>query len=513
MAGAAARHRAIAPSAPEPAIAGTRSRPSASWLTSLAMGPRIFRRSLVAAGTILSLVVAPAVHAGPHPLVTAVVDPAAFSGPESQLALQRVHDAGASVVRISIDWASIAPLERPLKWNPGDPAAPGYKWNDLDSQVIGAKAAGLEPLVSIYGVPGWARVDRIKYHRPILGELNAFALAAATRYGGKTPDLPRVRYWQVWNEPNLNTYLTPQFNGKTPVSPKFYRAMVNNFASAIHQVHADNLVVAGGLSPFTVKNKYFESVAPLDFMRRMLCMSKGSKPHPVCKTAVHFDVWSHHPYTSGGPTHHAMLPDDVSLGDLPEMKELLSAAARSGQIVSRRPVRFWVTEFGWDTNPPDKGALPVRLQARWTSEALYRMWLVGVSLVTWFEIRDGHQPPQGDFQTGLWYRGQGGLATDRPKPTLTAFRFPFVAYARNGRISCWGRTPWGKTGAVNLEVSADGGWTRLARVQADRFGVFRISAPSTVTKGYVRARSADGSSLPFSLTEPPDRTVPPFGST
>jgi hypothetical protein len=467
----------------------------------------------VAIATISSMLAASTAQAGPRPLVTAVTDPYALAGSDSQLGFQRVRAAGASVVRLTVAWDEIAPADRPGGFRPGDPDAPGYSWDTVAKQVQQAEEAGLEPLLDISGVPDWARVDRIHGVRPILGELNAFALAAATRYGGKTPDLPRVRYWQLWNEPNLNTYLSPQFKGATPVSPKFYRAMVNEFAQAVHQVHPDNLVVAGGLSPFTVKNKYFESVAPLDFMRRMLCMSKGPRPHPTCKTAVHFDVWSHHPYTSGGPTHHAQLPDDVSLGDLPEMKQLLSAAARSGQIVSRNQVRFWVTEFGWDTNPPDKSALPVRLQARWTSEALYRMWLVGISLVTWFEIRDGVKPPQGDFQTGLWYRGPGGLATDRPKPTLTAFRFPFVAYARGGRIICWGRTPSGKSGAVAVELSADGDWTRLARVQTDRFGIFRLSVPSTVTRGYVRARSADGSSLPFSLTEPPDRTVPPFGST
>jgi len=48
-------------------------------------------------------------------------------------------------------------------------------------------------------------------------------------------------------------------------------------------------------------------------------------------------------------------------------------------------------------------------------------------------------------------------------------------------------------------------------VHADRFGLFRTVVVSRATKGYLRASSAGGRSLPFSLTVPPDRTVPPFG--
>ena len=52
------------------------------------------------------------------------------------------------------------------------------------------------------------------------------------------------------------------------------------------------------------------------------------------------------------------------------MKVLLDAAARTRHVRSRAPVRFWVTEFSWDTNPPDPRGVPVKLQARWLSEAL-----------------------------------------------------------------------------------------------------------------------------------------------
>ncbi|MEP7180441.1 MAG: hypothetical protein ABI775_15240, partial [Pseudonocardiales bacterium] len=96
-----------------------------------------------------------------------------------------------------------------------------------------------------------------------------------------------------------------------------------------------------------------EAVAPLRFMRELLCLSKGANPHRVCTKQAHFDAWGVHPYTSGGPTHHAAGPDDVSLGDLPDVRRLLDAGVQAETIRSRRPVQLWATEFSWDSNPPD----------------------------------------------------------------------------------------------------------------------------------------------------------------
>ena len=114
----------------------------------------------------------------------------------------------------------------------------------------------------------------------------------------------------------------------------------------------------------------------------------GLHPQPTCSARVHFDVWSTDPYTAGGPTHQAHRPNDVSLGDLPEMKAVLDAGVAAGHIVSPQPVQFWVTEFSWDSNPPDPAGVPAALEGRWVAEALYRMWSAGVSLVVWFTLRD-----------------------------------------------------------------------------------------------------------------------------
>src|SRR4029078_678286 len=123
----------------------------------------------------------------------------------------------------------------------------------------------------------------------------------------------------------------PQSENEKIVSPSLYRSMVNAAATAIHRVHADNVVIAGGLAPFGGTSNdpsggsvpTPERIHPLTFMRQMLCMSDDPKPKPPCSAKSKSDVWSPHPYTYGGPTHHAYDPNDVSIGDLGEMRALL----------------------------------------------------------------------------------------------------------------------------------------------------------------------------------------------
>ncbi len=138
---------------------------------------------------------------------------------------------------------------------------------------------------------------------------------------------------------------------------------------------------------------------------------------------MHFDIWAHHPYTSGGPNHKATLPNDVSLGDLPKMRKMLVEGIKAGHVVSTHEVAFWVTEFSYESNPPDPGGLKPGLGARWTSEALYRMWRAGVTQVTWFLLTD--QPYTSYFaQSGIYLRGSPSPQGDKPKSDPPVLHVP-----------------------------------------------------------------------------------------
>jgi 5-hydroxyisourate hydrolase-like protein (transthyretin family) len=357
------------------------------------------------------------------------------------------------------------------------------------------------------------------FFKPDPNELKLFSLALARRYSGTFQDLPRVRHFQAWNEPNLKVFLAPQAENGRTVSPAIYRGLVNALADGVKQVHADNLVIAGGLAPFSLDTREADFITPpLKFMRELLCVRGRSKPKPTCAHRTRFDIWSTHPYTTGGPTQSAFRPDDVSLGDLPEMRRLLQAADRSARITAPRRVQFWVTEFSWDTNKPDPGGVPLKLHARWTSEALYRMWKSGVSVVTWFLLTDRPHAEGGkyefEFQSGLYFRGSGDSILDaKPKPALRAFRFPFVALPERGRVLVWGRAPGGKAVTVVVERRSGAKWRRVARLRTDRNGIFQRRLRRQPGTAY-RARmtqSGGAQTVAFALKAPPNRRYNPFG--
>jgi hypothetical protein len=440
----------------------------------------------------------------PGPLATAVLDPNLFLTSDPGPGVTRIRAAGATMMRLTLYWKYTAPSgsEKPGNFDASNPDDPFYDWSAFDRQLQLVTSRGLEPLVCVLLAPEWAEgagPGDPGTNRPNLQEFAKFARAAALRYDGANRR-PRIRYWQVWNEPNLTLFLNPP-------SAELYRSLVNVFADAVKRVRSDNVVVAGGTSPFGFKDV---AVPPLVFMRDLLCISAGTRPKPTCQNKVRFDIWSHHPYTTGGPTHKATNPDDASLGDLPEVRRLLVAAARAGHIVSPGPLRFWVTEFSWDSSPPDPIAVPYALHARWVAEALYRMWSAGVSLVTWFQLRDDPLSVS-QFQSGLYFDSPSGLF-DRPKLALRAFRFPFVALSSAGRVRVWGRTPAGLPGKVLVERQQGRAWKRVASLVSDRNGIFGTFLRGRI-EGPLRARLANGrdTSVPFALTRPPDRYVWPFG--
>jgi hypothetical protein len=477
-----------------------------------------------------------------RPLRTAVLEEIFPNTSDQQLEAERVRAAGATAFRTGVNWADVAPVELPKKFNAQDSFDHAYSWGAVDDAVRLLASHGLDPILYVFNPPIWAGGGGSPAPDPTA--LHDFMLAAASRYSGENPGLPRVRYWQVWNEPNVKIYFSQLFPDPSITTTSLYRMDVNAAADAIHSIHSDNLVIAGGLSPFAVPDGLTETIAPLSFMRDLLCVSAGAPPQKTCSDPIHFDVWAIHPYTWGGPTTPATKPGDASLGDMPATQDILRAAAAAGNVVSAKPPELWVTEFSWDTNPPDPAAVPVYLQSRWASEAFYRMWNAGVSLVTWLHVRD-HPYPALPTQSGLYFRGGDDLLCDAPKPTLTAFEFPFVAYQQSGRIVVWGRTPQSNAAKVVIQRAASKKWKTLATLRADRYGIFSVAIRKSVPKGsylqgplvlrsqssscpagpddivgkpqyvsgrYLRATvKGGGASLPFSLTPPPAAVYPPFG--
>jgi hypothetical protein len=463
----------------------------------------------------LSLLVPPSAPA--RPFVTGITN--LFTN--SPLAFQRTRAAGAEIVRIQLYWGGTAPAAQPANWEPENPNDPHYHWDTADEAVATAVASGLEPLLQIDGTPGWAqRCDPPDLGGPSLCDpdpaaLRQFAVAAARHFGGGTPGVPRVRYWQALNEPNLSIFFFPQYDtaGKA-LSPGLYRNLINAFYHGIKSVEPSNLVLTAGLGPIAV---YPWTIGPMKFAREMLCMRGSRRPVPIagCEGGVHFDIFATHPYTTGSPGHQGKI-NDVELGDLPKLRRLLTAADRAGHIRGTlRRTPLWITEFSWDSRPPDPGGLPMKTLTQWTAEALYVAWRAGVSHFFWYTLRDGI--PENGYkeatESGLYFRGPT-IEQDRPKPVLDVFRFPFVAYPRKAGLLVWGRTPNSTGGRVAIQVYARGGWRSAGTRRATADGIFAGVVSARYGRGdhaKVRAVYRGHRSVPFPLQRVGDFYHPPFG--
>ena len=446
----------------------------------------------------MALVGANSATAARHPLDTAIEQPDA-SLTDLRDAYPRIKRAGAKFVRIL------------LYWDLAQPTRTRYEWTEPDKQIKEAIAAKLTPLVTVWRAPRWAERSTSGEQgtrNPDPVAFGNFAKKLALRY-------PKVHYWEAWNEPNLEHFLSPQMKHNKRYSPVLYRHLLNRFTVGIHSIDQNAHVAGGGLA------RRFK-IPPLQFIRDVFCLNVDLEKKASCP--VHVDAWSHHPYTNGGPFTKQGNPDGVSMGDLPKMRRTLNAAARSGNALpARSSLPFWISEFSWDTDGPDPDGVPVSLHARWVSEALYQAWRSGVSLFVWHQLRDRPFPAT-QYQSGLYYCGRPSISDDRNSRcyrsgyyvhdraktgSLLSFRFPFVAYAGNGRVKVWGRTKTGKTAQVVIERKVAGHWRKVRTLRADEHGIFSKKWSSSDRTHLYRARVPHGAqSNGFSLKKPGGMSLP-----
>jgi len=393
----------------------------------------------------------------------------------------QVKALGASAIVLFVFWSSVAPQAPP---DPRNPGSASYQWAAFDDAVKTATASGLDVIAVVTDAPAWALRPAKPGLAPTLPDASAFAdfaAAAAARYSGSYGNLPAVRYWEAWNEPNIHLGLKPQFVDGQPVTPAWYREMLNRFYDEVKAVSPENVVIGGGLAPFFDNNAATMAVdadwGPLSFTRRVLCLSETLQQ--ICSTPTRFDVWAIHPYTEGSPSHRAALPNDVSLPDIPKMRAVLEAAEQKQLIQSAHPVELWAPEFSWDSMPPAAGHVPQSVLLRWVPQALYGMWHSGVTLVAWLTYRDipGYLPA-----TGL------ALADGTQKAHARAFAFPLVGMSHRDQLEVWGRTPGGRQADVTIERSTGGGsWTTLGTLASDADGIFQGRFAKVAPVGSIRA--------------------------
>jgi hypothetical protein len=314
-------------------------------------------------------------------------------------------------IRLNLHWggrygvAGEDPTVRPTDPNDGQ-----YDWELYDRAVLYAAQYKIKVVFSIVGTPEWAngrKGPRVAPTARYMSQLRDFAYAAATRYSGNYRRvfdgrlLPAVKHWLAWNEPNNPNWLQQTSRGRF-ISPRSYARICTAIWQGVHFTNfAGERVACGATGPRgnNVARSGRPSLAPLTFMQ--LTRRAGLR---------NLDAFAHHPYYGKPAETPATRPRGtaVQLGNINMLISLVN------KLWGKK--RIWITEYGWQTRPPDR-----LFGVSFAKQAAYlrQSWAIAranprIDAFIWFMLRD---------DTNLQIGWQSGFltASGRRKPSFSVF--------------------------------------------------------------------------------------------
>jgi Cellulase (glycosyl hydrolase family 5) len=324
-------------------------------------------------------------------------------------------DANATVMRLLVQW-NLAAKRRPA--SPTNPFDPAYELDDVDEAVRAAQEADQEVILTLSGTPRWANGGKNPNVMPSrVADFGNFARAIASRYSGRNMGYPFVRFYSIWNEPNLQLFLAPQFDARgRSLAPRNYaRLAAVAYAGikagspraqvSIGETSARGTDKPAGLRPTHSPGKFAELVA---------------KANPRLK----FDAWSHHPYPtvpSARPSQIVKWPN-VSLASLPRFNTSLKGWFK------RKSVAMWITEYGHQTRPEDSLGVSYATQSAYIQQAIsLAARYPFVNMFIWFVFQDDQGQP---WESGIYTRNGSPKGSSPARFAATARPFD----PRNGLL-------------------------------------------------------------------------------
>ena len=402
-------------------------------------------------------------------------------------ALKRMKALGVDYARVTVLWRIVAERakydrrgKRRRNFDPANPRTyPRGNWDRFDRLVRAGETLGVGIYFNLtYPGPRWAHKKPPRRYRryrrtwmPNPREFFKFVKAVGRRYDGTYVDendgrkvLPRVSFWSIGNEPNQQGWLTPQWRNGIPMSPKLYRELWYYGRAALDATnHASDIVLIGETAPLGSGQRNVPSpIYPKRFIRELFCVSSsgnrytgGSAARRGCGLFGKMDTfrstaWAHHPYTKDlAPTRRHPHRDAITMANIGELTALLDQmGTKTGRM--RTPTAGVLTEFGYETDPPDpfSGVTPAQ-QAEYLNVGDYLAYRdARIFGNTQFLLRDvaGVRRYKKSSKKH-WFTYQSGLfnANGTPKPSAAAYNLPFMVTGRgtdpNGTptLSFWGQ--------------------------------------------------------------------------
>ncbi len=286
-----------------------------------------------------------------------------------------------------------------LHWYHLEPEQGRYNLAPLDELMRVVQQEQLIPVVYLVGSAKFASTapaddPNIDQWPPRSNEEFAARMASlAKRY-------PFVKYWQIWNEPNINPFWQPKED------PQAYAKLVKVTADVLRTQAPEDQVVLGGMA-------YYSQMP----MRSSSLMLEELGKLGALKLV---DVVAYHPYTDEPEGDPATSDPDNFI----KRAVHLNTALRSAGVKN-----LWATEFGWSTYKGPKVIQPIineTTQADYFLRRLVLMMTLDYDRVFWFSLSDLDQRVA---ERDQFY---GMITLDgKPKPIYAALQnFLSVAGAR-----------------------------------------------------------------------------------
>ena len=340
---------------------------------------------------------------------------AATSAQDIPTRLEMLKDTKTKISRVDLFWATAAPT-RPA--NDRDHLDPAYDWSWADATLCGMVGSGIQPIVTVWNAPGWATGGA----RGIKGvvwnskapknarDFSDFMYALSKRYNGRT-EIPgrgkcQVNFYEIWNEPNLQIYLYPQYRGKRVASSPKYVQMANLAVPEIKTANRNAVPITGVTGPKGRSDK--SGRGTLDWIRdlRRYGLKSGSQ-------------YSQHIYPSVPPLKKTNI--------FPAWDTLDEIVAEVNRLPGGRSKKIYITEASYTTakTPYRKVAFTTAQQANYMKQ-IFRVPFVRssrVPVVIWFQLQDNPNWPGGLlFNSGArkpsYKSFQQLVKTQKPKGNL-----------------------------------------------------------------------------------------------
>jgi len=246
-------------------------------------------------------------------------------------------------------------------------------WDKYDQIVDLADKYGMELSVRVSTPPSWSRAqgDAAGSFAPPdnYADFGDFVYELVSRYKG------RIRYYQLWNEPNIY----PEW-GNYPISPEDYTRLLKIGATRAREADPNAVIIAGALASTIALQP--DAAPPTNALNDLLFLQRmydaGAAPYFDIMAMQAYGLWS-------GPTDRRMQPRVMNFGRPQFVRDLMVANGDAAKPI-------WISEMAWNAVPddvPDKrfGQVSLAQQAAYEPVAYQRAleeWPWAGVINTWY---------------------------------------------------------------------------------------------------------------------------------